>query len=141
MFVGSGSESTSCTLGTSTKEVRGAFLRCLSAIYFIAFLSIYLQADGLLGNNGVAPAKSELKLGTRKPHQCMKEKFSLLCMIPGFFGINTQYALELLALIGTVTSAVATMCMHCCTVPLFATLWVLYFSIFQVSNVFLWFQW
>ncbi|ODN03967.1 Lipase maturation factor 2 [Orchesella cincta] len=124
-----------------TQEVRGAFLRCLAGIYFIAFLSIYLQADGLLGNNGVAPAKAELKLGSRKPQQCMKEKYSLLCIIPGFFGINSQHALELVALIGTMTSVVATMCLHCCTVPLFATLWVLYFSIFQVSNVFLWFQW
>jgi hypothetical protein len=62
---------------------------------------------GLYGTNGVTPIKAELKLATRTPHQCLKDKFTLLCLVPGFFGIDSLHGLELLAILGTVISAVA----------------------------------
>ncbi|XP_021963307.1 lipase maturation factor 2 [Folsomia candida] len=127
--------------GYRMKEVRNLFLQGLSAVYFIAFISVYLQADGLYGTNGITPIKAELKLTSRNPQQCIKDKFTLLCLVPNFFGIDTQHALDLVALIGTIIACVATMCAHVCTIPTMIIMWGCYFSIYQVGGVFLWFQW
>ena len=40
--------------------VRWAFLRGLGAIFLIAFASLWLQVDGLIGRNGILPADSWL---------------------------------------------------------------------------------
>lgn len=53
------------------------------------------------------PVKSELKLGSRTSGKCLKDKYSLLCIIPGFFGLDSQHAMELTALVGVLVSAVA----------------------------------
>ena len=37
------------------------FLKFISAIYFVAFLSWYLQIEGLYGENGVLPVFAYLK--------------------------------------------------------------------------------
>lgn len=112
-----------------TRDVRNLFLQSLALIYFISFLSVYLQSDGkvishhllilmfynvfstvflgLYGSNGVTPIKAELKLTSRTPQQCLKEKRTLLCLIPSLFGINSGQAMELLALLGVLVSSVA----------------------------------
>lgn len=63
--------------------------------------------SGLYGTNGITPIKAELKLTSRNPQQCIKDKFTLLCLVPNFFGIDTQHALDLVALIGTIIACVA----------------------------------
>eukprot|EP01104_Vermistella_antarctica_P014541 TRINITY_DN45_c0_g1_i1.p1 TRINITY_DN45_c0_g1~~TRINITY_DN45_c0_g1_i1.p1 ORF type:complete len:684 (+),score=142.85 TRINITY_DN45_c0_g1_i1:46-2097(+) len=48
------------SLRTSYFASRGFFLRSLSVIFFIAFLSFLLQSGGLVGDNGILPAKEFL---------------------------------------------------------------------------------
>src|SRR5207249_4415114 len=36
---------------------RWVFLRLLAIVYFAAFVSLWLQIDGLIGSNGILPAK------------------------------------------------------------------------------------
>src|SRR6266508_4781250 len=40
---------------------RGIFLRSLAAVYLIAFLSFWVQVDGLIGSRGILPAAELLK--------------------------------------------------------------------------------
>jgi len=68
---------------------------------------LFFCSAALYGTNGVTPIKAELKLSSRSADKCMKEKYTLLCMIPGFFGIDSQHALDLVALLGVTISAVA----------------------------------
>src|SRR5262245_56661274 len=37
--------------------VQWLFLRCLASIYVVAFLSLWVQVTGLIGSNGILPAK------------------------------------------------------------------------------------
>jgi hypothetical protein len=96
---------------------------------------------GLYGTNGITPIKSELKLNSRTGQACMKDKFSLLCLVPQFFGLDSAHSLDLALLFGILVSSVATMCAHVCTIPVMVILWGLYYSIYQIGGVFLWFQW
>jgi predicted DCC family thiol-disulfide oxidoreductase YuxK len=52
-------------VGTETRPAthsltRAVFLRGLGAIYLIAFLSLFIQIDGLVGSRGILPAKDYL---------------------------------------------------------------------------------
>ena len=108
--------------------MRNAFLRGVVFIYFVAFLSIYLQIEGeffvsggfemgvhyfmfvdnfvgLYGTNGVTPAKAELNLQKRSADACYRDKHSILCFAPQYLGINSQLALELFALVGVAISS------------------------------------
>ena len=40
---------------------RSAFLRGLAIVYFIAFISLLPQIDGLVGANGILPVRSFLQ--------------------------------------------------------------------------------
>eukprot|EP00052_Salpingoeca_macrocollata_P022335 m.193878 g.193878 ORF g.193878 m.193878 type:complete len:170 (-) comp21772_c0_seq3:1481-1990(-) len=53
----------------------------------------------------------------------------------------TETALDLVALLGAVASAAAALSRSACNVVVFAIIWVCYFSLYQVGQTFLWFQW
>jgi len=114
------------------------FLRALGAIYLIAFLSLWIQASGLLGSQGIAP------LGQTLPG--VQEQLDT----SGFLGRFLQYptlfwlgpsdqALHFICLLGValafclllnVLSAIA--------LPL---LWLFYLSLTTAGNEFMAFQW
>jgi len=123
------------------RDSRAWFLRGISLVYFIAFLSIYVQIEGLYGSNGITPAKAELKLNSRTPMDCLKDKMTLICFLAPELGLEPHYVMELIALVGIVLSGMGTLCVNCCVAPIMFILWLGYYSIYQVGGVFLWFQW
>jgi predicted DCC family thiol-disulfide oxidoreductase YuxK len=57
-------------VGTETRAAthvltRALFLRALGVIYLIAFTSLYVQIDGLVGSNGILPASALVEAATR----------------------------------------------------------------------------
>ncbi|XP_059468984.1 lipase maturation factor 2-like [Neocloeon triangulifer] len=119
------------------------FLRCVCFIYLFAFLSIYVQIPGLNGHNGILPACSELDTkaaSTRTFLENFLQKPTLLWLAPEI-GLNTQYAMELIALLGAILAFLGFVNRSLCTAPFFAILWIFYQSLFQVNPVFFGFQW
>lgn len=116
------------------------FLWSLSAVYMFAFASVYVQIPGLYGNEGILPARWTLRVVGKSLWERLRDTPTLLWFGPQL-GLDTQHCMELLSLSGTVLSLVAM------TVPalrdcrLYLMLWVLYLSLYQVGQVFLYFQW
>ena len=92
---------------------RSFFLRLMGAIYLAAFVSIWVQIDGLAGSRGIVPAAPWLDAGDRSLH--------LLC--------GSGAVVSALVVAG-IAPAIG-----------LALLWVLYLSVAVVCNVFLEFQW
>lgn len=110
------------------------FLRVLGCIYFIAFLSLWVQIHGLVGSNGILPAEQYLaavhqQIGTRGYH-----------LFPTLFWLNpTDASLHFLCAGGVILSLLL-------IVGIFAPftlvgLWVFYLSLVTVGQVFFSFQW
>jgi hypothetical protein len=43
---------------------RAVFSRLLAIVYFVAFLSLWIQLDGLIGSGGILPAVQLMKSAT-----------------------------------------------------------------------------
>jgi len=119
--------------------VRSIFLRGLGLIYLIAFLSLFVQIPGLIGEKGILPA-SETMSSLRDAADGQHIGFKRYVLFPtlgwisaseGFvrFQAGAGIALALLLIIG-----VAPM-------PCLALLWVLYLSLSLLSQIFLNYQW
>ncbi|XP_027024758.2 lipase maturation factor 2a [Tachysurus fulvidraco] len=123
-----------------TRLAAHVFLWSLSALYMFAFASLYVQIPGLYGNDGILPARWMLRLVGKSVWERLRDTPTLLWFGPQL-GLDTQHCMELLSLNGTILSLVAM------TVPalrdcrLYFILWVLYLSLYQVGQVFLYFQW
>ncbi|KAJ8669667.1 hypothetical protein QAD02_000926 [Eretmocerus hayati] len=125
----------------AVRYTRNLFLRGMTIIYLFAFLSFYYQIPGLYGDNGVLPAKTQLELGSRQPLlQKLKQKPTLLWFAP-YLGLNVEYMLDVVALLGVFFSFLGFISQKFCSAPVFAALWVLYYSVYQVGQTFMWFQW
>ena len=110
------------------------FLRLLGVVNVIAFASLYVQLDGLIGSNGIAPAADFLDL-VKFRHS--KDYASLL---PTLCWLNDSDAfLRGLCLLGIV----AGLCVTIGFAPwLFIfTCWLSYLSLSQVGQSFFSFQW
>ncbi|XP_051512091.1 lipase maturation factor 2a [Myxocyprinus asiaticus] len=119
---------------------RHMFLWCLSAIYMIAFASLYVQIPGLYGNEGLLPARWMLRVSGKSVLEQLKYSPTLLWFGP-HLGLDTQLCMELLSLTGALISlmAMAVPVLRDCRA--FLVLWILYLSLYQVGQVFLYFQW
>ncbi|XP_053742845.1 lipase maturation factor 2a [Synchiropus splendidus] len=119
---------------------RRMFLWCMSVIYLAAFVSLYLQIPGLYGNDGLLPVRWQL----RYTGQTLKEQLlslpTLLWLGP-HLGLDTHTSMELLCLVGVVLSLAATLVEALRDSVVFFCLWALYLSMYQVGQVFLYFQW
>ncbi len=110
------------------------FLRLLGLVYLIAFASLWVQIDGLLGSRGILPAARYLDTATRV---LGPERYRLLPTLFWFgSGDGALHAacaagvvLALLVIAGVVE------------VPALVGLWVLYLSLVTVGRDFLSFQW
>ncbi len=109
------------------------FLRGLGLIYFIAFFSLWLQIDGLIGSEGILPAQRFLENFQEQTGGGFGE-------LPTLFWLNSSdVMLNALALAGALL-AFAAILLPFSTI-LWGLLWVLYLSLFNVGQVFLSFQW
>jgi len=110
------------------------FLRLLGLCHLVAFVSLWLQMDGLIGDNGILPAglwleAVEKQLGLQRLWQA-----PTLCWIDLSHGF--RHTLCLLG-IGFSTACFAGLALRFSL----AALWVLYLSLSMVGGVFFGFQW
>lgn len=125
----------------SLRYTRNLFLRGMCVIYMFAFASFFIQIPGLYGSNGVLPARTQMVVkGTDSILTRIKIKPTLLWFAP-HLGLNTEYMMDVLALAGTGLGLSGFVKQSFCTAPVFAVLWVLYFSLCQVGQTFMEFQW
>ncbi|KFM58155.1 Lipase maturation factor 2, partial [Stegodyphus mimosarum] len=123
------------------KLTRNFFLWCMSVIYLSAFSSLYVQIPGLFGDNGILPARAiiSIEAGADVVHQKAKEIPTLLWLAPAL-GIDVPLMMDLIALLGIVVSFGCMVWGRMRDMTNFTLLWMLYFSLFQVGQTFLWFQ-
>lgn len=125
--------------GTHTERAtyqfsRWLFLRTIGCIYLIAFLSLWVQIHGLIGNSGILPADQYLtavrqQVGTAGYY-----------FVPTLFWLNpSDLLLHILCAGGVALSLVLIAGFF----PPFslAGLWIFYLSLVSVGQVFLSFQW
>ncbi len=121
-------------LDNSSQFSTWLFLRFLGCIYFIAFLSLWLQVDGLIGNNGILPAAQYIELAWQKLG--LKSYF----VLPSLFWFNPNDGmLHFLCAGGVVLSILVITGL---LIPLaLAGLWLFYLSLVSIGQDFLSFQW
>jgi predicted DCC family thiol-disulfide oxidoreductase YuxK len=113
---------------------RDLFVRSLGAIYLIAFVSLWLQIDGLIGEQGILPVGQHLQFARE---QLGSEAFYLL---PTLCWINSSDAsLHFLCGAGAIISVL--LMAGLAPVLSLTLLWVLYLSLTIVGQTFLSFQW
>ncbi|XP_077994888.1 lipase maturation factor 2-like [Glandiceps talaboti] len=122
------------------KFVRDLYLWCMAIVYLFAFTSLYVQIPGLYGKNGMLPAHLVLKYEGRSVQDAFKNQPTLLWLTPSI-GLDLDTAMDFICLLGIIISFI---CMISSTLRdtfNFTLLWVLYLSMYQVGQTFLWFQW
>ncbi|KDR11021.1 lipase maturation factor 2-like [Zootermopsis nevadensis] len=122
------------------RYTRNLFLRGMSVVYLFAFTSFYIQIPGLYGNNGVLPARTQLDSKAKTLSARIHTKPTLLWLAP-YIGLDTEYMMDVLALLGIFLAFTGFVSQKFCTAPSFAGLWSLYYSLYQVGQTFMWFQW
>jgi hypothetical protein len=115
------------------------FLRLLGVVYLIAFVSLYLQLDGLIGAHGIAPAGQfvqAIAAGCSRAQPPISPYWNL----PTLAWLNSSDAfLNFLCLAGA-TCALLVM-LGLIQLPCLIALWTLYLSLYHVGQDFLGFQW
>ncbi len=114
------------------------FLRLLGFIYLSAFVSLWVQLDGLIGSNGILPAAEYVE--AVRNHFEGRIFSAAIWKAPSafFFGAN-DLALHVGCILGCLFSVLL---MAAILPPLTAlVLWVLYLSFTSVAGTFFGFQW
>jgi hypothetical protein len=111
-----------------------AFLRLLGAVYLIAFLSLWVQVEGLIGSRGILPIRELLDLARERLGA------SRFWVLPTVFWIaDGDVALHVVCASGALLSLVALLGRARPLVML--GLWALYLSLAVAGEDFLSFQW
>jgi hypothetical protein len=114
--------------------MRDAFLRLLGAVYLVAFLSLWVQAEGLIGSRGILPIRELLDLARERVGA------SRYWVLPTVFWItDADGALHVVCAAGTLLSLAALLGRARALVML--GLWALYLSLAVAGEDFLSFQW
>ncbi|XP_074757759.1 lipase maturation factor 2 [Athene noctua] len=127
-------------MGDPPRRPRSLFLAGLAAAYLAAFASLYVQIPGLYGRDGILPARRVLRLSGKGLWEQLRDFPTLLWLSP-HLGLDTELGMELLCLLGVLASFGALLFESLRDSLLFALLRVLYLSLYQVGQVFLYFQW
>lgn len=122
------------------RRPRALLLAGLAAAYLAAFGSLYVQIPGLYGRDGILPARRVLRLSGKGLWEQLRDFPTLLWLGPSL-GLDTELGMELLCLLGVLCSFGALLLEPLRDSLVFALLWVLYLSLYQVGQVFLYFQW
>ena len=115
------------------------FLRGLGVVYLIAFISLWVQIDGLVGSDGIIPAAEYL---SAVEQHCAAENppQSALWRVPTWAWISSSdFFLQLLCGLGVTLSVLLMLGIG--PLPVLILLWTCYLSLYQVGQVFLSFQW
>ena len=113
------------------------FLRLLAGVHLVAFVSLWVQIDGLVGSRGILPARDffaylEQVLGAGA--------FDRFVNVPSLLWFGSGDAeLHALCAVGVLLSLLAIAGMV--TAPVFAALWICYLSLVWGGQTFLAFQW
>ncbi|BES88024.1 lipase maturation factor [Nesidiocoris tenuis] len=127
---------------TELRFTRDLFLRCVCAVFLVAFTSFYIQIPGLYGKNGILPARTQLiSKGSKNDIAAQIQKKPTLLWFGKNLGIETEHLMEILSLIGIFFAFTGFVSQKCCTKPIFSALWSLYYSLYQVGQTFMWYQW
>ncbi len=114
--------------------VSALFLRLLGATYLIAFASIGVQIEGLAGSGGIQPATAWL--AELSQHTGIERYFQ----VPTLFWLNaSDTALNGAATLGALAALL--ILLNLLTRPALVAAFMLYLSLFHVSQPFLNFQW
>ncbi|KAM4676298.1 lipase maturation factor 2 [Discoglossus pictus] len=119
---------------------RSAFLWGISGVYLCAFISLYTQIPGLYGREGILPARKMLRFSGKGLWEQLMDSPTLLWLGPRL-GLDTEQSMELLCLLGALLSLGALLFRPLRDSLVFLLLWVFYLSLYQVGQVFLYFQW
>src|SRR5262245_59827869 len=110
------------------------FLRALGLIYGVAFISLAVQVQGLVGRHGILPAAELLE---QEKKQWGKRRVLLL---PSVCWWNCRDGfLKFLCWAGAFLSLL--LVLGVAPVPVLVLLWLLYLSLFAVCRIFLSYQW
>ena len=113
---------------------REFFLRILGAINLAAFVSFWIQVDGLIGSNGILPVKDFLELVSRQVGFVRYWELPTLCWLN-----SSDAFLHFLCGAGAFLSIV--LIFGIAPAPVLFFLWVLHLSLVNVGQDFLEFQW
>jgi lipase maturation factor 1 len=115
------------------------FLRLLGVIYLIAFVSLWVQIDGLLGDHGILPASDYLER-THQIFSQQKPPMSDVWNVPTLVWLSPHTSfLHVLCAAGTLLSLM--LVFGLLPLPALMLLWVDYLSFVHVGQDFLSFQW
>ncbi|KAK9400330.1 lipase maturation factor 2 [Crotalus adamanteus] len=95
---------------------------------------------GLYGKDGILPARKMLRFTGKGFWEQLRDSPTLLWLGP-HLGLDTEQGLELLCLMGSLLSFGALVLEPLRDSLVFLALWGLYLSVYQVGQVFLYFQW
>jgi hypothetical protein len=112
---------------------RWVFLRLLGLIYLCAFVSLWVQLDGLIGSSGILPAERLMELARAQLDGRIQLFPTLL-----WFGASDGF-LHLLTGAGSVLAVL--LVAGIAPVPVLFALWALYLSLSLGGQVFFSFQW
>ena len=115
------------------------FLRILGGVYLIAFVSLWAQVGGLIGDRGILPAQAYLD-GVEQVLPASASTASLVWNVPTLAWISAQDGfLHLICGLGTLFSVL--LILGVVPIPSLILLWLGYLSLFHVGQAFLSFQW
>ena len=118
---------------------RRVFLRALGVIYFIAFVSLWTQVNGLIGHNGILPTDQFM---TAAKQQCDLQGISLdrFHLLPTLCWLDSSDGfLDFQCAAGAIIAVL--LIVGLAPAPCLALLWVFYLSLVTVGRDFLGFQW
>jgi hypothetical protein len=135
---------------------RSIYLRSVALIYLYAFLSLFLQIQGLWGDEGIIPAKVLMN----KLQETYKDKFTFLGMPTIFWFSDTINEILLKAaphfsISSSIENSMYLVCLSGIIISLtivlnfgvfynnigFALLWFIYLSFFLIGQIFMSYQW
>ncbi len=123
----------------SYKIATTLFVRLLGVVYLIAFISLWVQIDGLIGSHGIIPAGEYLSAVEKICAEAHPPE-SAFWRVPTLAWISSSdFFLNALCVAGAVFSLL--LVFGLLPLPMLILLWACYLSLYQVGQVFLSFQW
>jgi predicted DCC family thiol-disulfide oxidoreductase YuxK len=119
--------------------VRWLFLRALGVIYLVAFISLWVQIIGLVGANGILPAKLTMQV-LQSQVESQKMGLERYHLAPTFCWLDSSdFFLKLQCIAGTMLAF--WVIVGLAPAPSLFLLWLIYLSLSTVCREFLGFQW
>ncbi|CRL02212.1 CLUMA_CG015063, isoform A [Clunio marinus] len=126
------------TILSNVITTRNLILRGFCGIYLCAFLSFYVQAEGLFSHvNGILPPEIESIKGNYLHDQIISfvDRPTWIRILK-IFQVATFPAIELICIAGAILSFFGFVSRRFCILPILTILWTLYFSLVDISKSF-----